>query len=260
MSSRFPGRGGRGGGRGGRGGQGGERGRGRGGQGGGHGRKRKAAQDEERSPSPAHKEPTKKRRKEDTTQQKRKELAAFFTLLDDDYIRFFLARDGCKRISDKYLLAMVFAYFRRAGLSTEEYREYFFAALFLANQFEEEEEDFRAEIYPWALGHRWTKKTSRLHDDRNLLLLRMDFKAWVDRSTCDRILAEDPSHWAWTRERKDHHGWAIRYFRRDDRELTTYGPKNSPPSCTLCKTISAHPRKGNVCQADTEEEPGTSYS
>ncbi|KAM4052995.1 speedy protein 1-A-like [Anomaloglossus baeobatrachus] len=57
------------------------------------------------------------------------ERAAFFNLLGDEDIQLFLAKDICLRISYKYLLAMVLVYFKRAGLSTEEYRENFFPSL-----------------------------------------------------------------------------------------------------------------------------------
>ncbi|XP_056430792.1 speedy protein 1-B-like [Hyla sarda] len=130
---------------------------------------------------------------------------------------------------------MVLIYFRRANLRTEEYNTYFFPALFLANQFEEDEM-FRREIYPWALGPMWTAmKTWMLHL-RNLLLLRMRFHAWVTRDTCDRIMAQDPEYWAWKRERKEHHGWAIRWYRRDSGEYIPRGPWWIPPACSICIT------------------------
>ncbi|XP_075684520.1 speedy protein 1-A-like [Rhinoderma darwinii] len=225
-------------------------------------RKRKreliALYEEETSPSAAAEE-TQKKRKDDLTQQQ-EEMAAFFRLLEDKHIRLFLARDSCLKISDKYLLAMVLVYFRRAGLSTKEYRKNFFPALFLANQHEEEEDRFRREIYPWALGRRWITKTEELFRKRSLLLLRMGYKAWVDRATYDLIMAEDPLHWAWRRERQIHHCWAVPYLRRDKREFTIHGPWSIPPSCSLCETILLHPCKREVCQADTMEEPGTAES
>ncbi|XP_075719822.1 speedy protein 1-A-like [Rhinoderma darwinii] len=233
MSSRFPGRGGE------------------------TARKRKreliALYEEETSPS-AVQEETQKRRKDDLTQQQ-EEMAAFFSLLEDEHIRLFLARDSCMKISDKYLLAMVLEYFRRAGLSTKEYRKNFFPALFLANQFEEEEDDYRQEIYPWALGQKWTLKRERLLRKRSQLLLRIGFRAWVDRATCDLIMAQDPLHWAWKRQRQYHHSWAVHYFRRD--KFTINGPWSIPPSCSLCETSLLHPCKGKLYRTDNKEEPDT---
>ncbi|XP_044141722.1 speedy protein 1-B-like [Bufo gargarizans] len=147
------------------------------------------------------------------------ERAAFFTLLEDEHIQYFLARDSCLKISDKYLLAMVLTYFRRANLRTEEYRTYFFPSLFLANQFEEEE-FFRREIYPWALGLMWMIQKKQLHHLRDQMLIRMGFRAWVERETCDLIMAQDPDHCTWKRERKVHHSWAIRQCRRDNADFT----------------------------------------
>lgn len=45
-------------------------------------------------------------------------------------IQDFLLHDVCYRLSDRYLLAMVFAYFKRALLPTDEYTtKNFFIAL-----------------------------------------------------------------------------------------------------------------------------------
>ncbi|XP_073430293.1 speedy protein 1-A-like [Dendrobates tinctorius] len=99
---------------------------------------------------------------------------------------------------------MVVAYFRRAGLPSSEYGTFFFPALFLANQFEQEDVRYRQKIYRWALGRKWRMKKDRLLQCRNVLLTRMGFRAWVDRDTCDLIMAEDSDHWAWKRERNIH--------------------------------------------------------
>ncbi|XP_075719749.1 speedy protein 1-B-like [Rhinoderma darwinii] len=200
-----------------------------------------------------------KRRKEHTLQPE--ERTAFYNLLDDEHIQLFLAKDICLRISDKYLLAMVLVYFKRAGLHTEEYRENFFASLFLANQFEEDE-DFRDEIYAWALGSDWEVKTEELHHQRDQLLRRMDFRAWVARTTCDLIMAQDPFHWAWMRNRQIHHSWAIRASRRNKEEFYTRGPWKSALSCARCRNIILHPCmwkvEGNIIsRIDTAVDPET---
>ncbi|XP_072106740.1 speedy protein A-like, partial [Mobula birostris] len=60
---------------------------------------------------------------------KDQELDAFLKLLDDEVIQDFLWMDSCCRIADKYLLAMVLTYFKRAFLHTSEYsRMNFFLA------------------------------------------------------------------------------------------------------------------------------------
>ena len=57
---------------------------------------------------------------------------------------------------DRYQLAIVFAYFKRAGLAPSEYtRTKFFQALYLSLMVEDEKEDLRWELLPWALGKQW---------------------------------------------------------------------------------------------------------
>ncbi|KAG9492600.1 hypothetical protein GDO78_000873, partial [Eleutherodactylus coqui] len=187
-------------------------------------------QKRKRDPSPCEEDPQKRRRHDPAQQQE--EMAAFFRVLEDGHHWRFLACDSCMMISDKYLLAMVIIYFRRAGLRTEEYRNNFFPALFLANQMEEEF-CFRWEIFPWALGHTWMENKQELFKQRNQLLLRMGFRTWVDRTTCDLVMAEAPYHWAWTRQRQSHHSWAPHIFRRVTGGFTISGPQFSRPTCSL---------------------------
>jgi len=49
------------------------------------------------------------------------EMNVFFELLQDEEIQCFLSRDACCLISDKYALAMVFTYFKRAKFVAQEY-------------------------------------------------------------------------------------------------------------------------------------------
>ncbi|XP_077155790.1 speedy protein 1-B-like [Ranitomeya variabilis] len=127
-----------------------------------------------------------------------------------------------------YLLAMVVTYFRRAGLRSSEYGTY----MFLANQFEEDV-PYQKEIYRWALRWTWIMNKDRLLQFRNVLLTRMGFRAWVDRATCDLIMAQDPEHWAWKRNRNIHHSWAIRWFRR-----------NNALPCSLCNIVPCKKEEG----------------
>ncbi|XP_066454848.1 speedy protein 1-B-like [Eleutherodactylus coqui] len=162
-------------------------------------------------------------------------------MLEICYFKKFLTRDGCMRTSDMYLLAMVLVYFRRAGLHTQEYRINFFPALFLANQMEEDI-NFKKEIYAWTLGADWRKSMDQFHQRRYDLFLRMGMNALVDRSTCEQVMAEDPTHWAWRRQRQVHHSWAIRRCRRHHQEFIIHGPCGTPPPpCALCKTIHRLP-------------------
>ncbi|KAM8939346.1 speedy protein 1-B-like [Pelodytes ibericus] len=188
-----------------------------------------------------NKSPDPKKKREDEAQHQDTssgsvETEAFYKLLEDDIIRGFLAMDTCLRTSDKYLLAMVLAYFRRAEMQVKEYnRMNFFVALFLAN-YVEEDEDFYQQIYPWALGRTWHQLLPQFRHVRDLLWIRLDHQAMVTRDTCEQIMAENPCHWAWARNRKDHHGWAIRWYLRTKEECIIRGPGSSPLLCHLCNT------------------------
>ncbi|XP_032003186.1 speedy protein E2B-like [Hylobates moloch] len=79
---------------------------------------------------------------------------AFNRLLEDPVIQRFLAWDKYLRVSDKYLLAMVIAYFRRAGLLSWQYqRIHFFLALYLANDMEEDDEAPKQNIFYFLYGN-----------------------------------------------------------------------------------------------------------
>ncbi|CAH2319213.1 Hypothetical predicted protein [Pelobates cultripes] len=149
---------------------------------------------------------------------------AFYQLLDDAIVQAFLYTDEYFKSSDKYLLAMVMTYFQRAGLKKEECnRDNFFTALYLANCIEEEE-PFYNQIYPWALGGNWRLHLHHFCKARDQLWLRMGFQALVSRETCEQIMAANASHWAWTRTRINHHGGAIRHFRRKLNEFVVRVP------------------------------------
>ncbi|KAM8971322.1 speedy protein C [Sarcophilus harrisii] len=170
--------------------------------------------------------------------RQQQEVQAFLNLLEDSYLQQFFATDLCFQISDKYLLAMTLIYFQRAGLQLSEYtHSNLFLALFLANDMEEDREDPKYEILPWALGRGWRKLVPSFLRQRDQLWARMGYRAVVSRHCCEEVMAKEPSHWAWTRERAAHHGGARRGSpQRDQNSATVMSHVSdlSPLGCSVC--------------------------
>ncbi|XP_013008011.2 putative speedy protein E21 [Cavia porcellus] len=126
---------------------------------------------------------------------------AFTRLLEDPVIKIFLACDENLRASDKYLLAMVIAYFSRAGLFPRKYqRIQFFLALYLAIDMEEDDQIPKLAIL-WFL-YKWNLKLiAQFHKLRYQFICYMDWNLRVTREECEEIQAYDPALWVWSRDR-----------------------------------------------------------
>ncbi|XP_054971054.2 putative speedy protein E7 [Pan paniscus] len=151
---------------------------------------------------------------------------AFNRLLEDPVIKRFLAWDKDLRVSDKYLLAMVIAYFSRAGLPSWQYqRIHFFLALYLANDMEEDDEAPKQNIIYFLYGKtrsriplvrkrrfqlcRYMNPRARKNRSQIALFQKLRFqffcsmsgRAWVSPEELEEIQAYDPEHWVWARDR-----------------------------------------------------------
>ncbi len=136
------------------------------------------------------------------------ELQLFFHLLQSPPINRLLQRDRCFTLADNYLLVTVFIYFRRAGLAWEEYTERnFWLALYLAHDQEEDEEQAKWELLPWALGPQWQAALRSFLAEREELWRRLGHRTLVSRRQCDRVMSLSTAE-AWGRVRSGGHGGA----------------------------------------------------
>ncbi|XP_060223835.1 speedy protein E4A isoform X2 [Meriones unguiculatus] len=125
----------------------------------------------------------------------------FTRLLEDPVVKKFLAWDKMLRVSDKYLLSMVIAYFSRAGLFSWQYRPiHFFLALYLASDMEEDNQAPKQDIFYFLYGKSYAQRPM-FHKLRFQFIRSMGWKIWVSREECEEIQAYNPELWVWARDR-----------------------------------------------------------
>ncbi|XP_023216149.1 speedy protein A-like isoform X1 [Centruroides sculpturatus] len=116
-------------------------------------------------------------------------------------------------LCDKYLIAMVFIYFKRAMLDVEEYSEKnFFAALYLAHDMEEDNEYLKLKILAWLLSQNTIQTLSEFFKRRDNLWKLMKYRCLVSRKSCEEIMKIFPIHSIWERQRCESHAGAFRQY------------------------------------------------
>ena len=108
-----------------------------------------------------------------------RDMESFVALLSQERIALLLEKDRCYNYVDNFLLATVLVYFKRAGLSLEEFRpDNFWKCLYLAHDMEEDEERLKWELLPWALGRNWRNTMTNFLLSKDELWARMRYR-WV---------------------------------------------------------------------------------
>ena len=185
------------------------------------------------------------------------EVRSFLSLLESQHICRMLARDRCHTMADRFLLATVFVYFKRAELEEEEYTERnFWLALYLAHDQEEDDDKTKWELLPWALGTRWQPLYHTLMTEKLELWRGMGMRSLVSKRQCDQVMALSASAAAWARTRTAGHGGVLR--RSSEEQYVPRGPDQ--PGCGRCPEVLQMDTVGEpvvvitISDADTEEE------
>ncbi|XP_033226914.1 speedy protein A-like isoform X2 [Belonocnema kinseyi] len=131
---------------------------------------------------------------------------------DEDLAQFF-KYDKCCRIADNYLIAMVFIYFIRADFEVEEYTPLnFLAALHLALDMEEDDDNLHSQLQRWLNAN---DATSYILDERNRVFQRIGYRGSISRKCCESIIRRiNPNHSVWRRLRHTNHSGAISVYSR----------------------------------------------
>lgn len=138
-----------------------------------------------------------------------KDVRDFLRFLESNQIiSKFLKVDYCRRRSDNYLLATVFIFFKRIE-STEFTTMKFFQLLYLAIEMEEDDDEVKYDILPWALGKRWRTTYVNFINRKDELWKKMNFKSVVSIEAIKAVMAVEDGHPCWQRFRSELHSGAV---------------------------------------------------
>jgi len=163
------------------------------------------------------------------------EVEAYCNLVRAGRIPHFLRRDVCFMHADKYLLVLVFIYFKRAKLRLDEFTEdNFWVALYISQDIEEDATFFRWEILPWALGERWEDKQPVFFEYKLEFFRRMNYRAAASKDQIERVLSllSCPEITSRTRAANHSGSWKVEEDLVDTYEPA--GPTQPPHPCARC--------------------------
>lgn len=143
-------------------------------------------------------------------------MQKFLNLIGTEHlIHVLLQCDRNNQVIDKWLAAIVFEYFNRAKLLPHQFtREKFFIALYLAIEFEEDEDRKVKDVLLDYLLHQdniWTGKRQFVKK-KDKFWKKLGFRCMVGRRRLEQIISIDPYHSIWQRERKEGLAGANRSF------------------------------------------------
>ncbi|XP_013788747.1 speedy protein A-like, partial [Limulus polyphemus] len=171
--------------------------------------------------------------------------------------------------SKKYLIAMVFAYFKRAKLTIRQFtRLNFFLALFLAHDMEEDEEELKHKFLPWVLGNSWRQKLPQFLKKREKFWRILEHRSVVSRKCCLELMSIQPANKVWQRERVERHAGANRQYPDKQKQYRTYNmPKQREEvkQHRICKktVLNIYSAKDHNCSLnsleDTDDSTNTNF-
>ncbi|KRY43325.1 Speedy protein 1-A [Trichinella spiralis] len=156
-------------------------------------------------------------------------------LENDPSVSAFLKFDYCHRYTDRFLLAVVFVYFRR--LEVYHYtKDLFYKLLFLAYEIFEDADEMKFEILAWDVGMHWLQCCKQFYKQKENLLFRLKCKVMVDYSLIKAIIDTCSDQAIWQRHRLLQHSGAMRSlaYKLTLFDLIPKGMNRTPPICHHC--------------------------